>query len=359
MVRTLGHGGMEKNLRRVALATEARGIRHSIVLLSERKDLLQFPASIEVHRVYRQPRDPRIIYDIAQRLFRLQPTVIHARNWAAWPDTVAARLAARPNIPLIFSYHGTDSSAVTRSDRLKFQAMARLTSRMFAVSHAARDLLIQEYGLSRDQLGVISNGVDADKLSPPVQHRSERKRDKIVFGAVGRFFPIKNFPLLMRAFRRVLGEGLAVELRIAGDGPHDALIKALRSELGLVEHLLLPGYVEDMTTFFGELDVFVLSSDNEANPNALLEAMSAALPCVSTDVGGAAEVLDRGRCGLLVPPNDERAMADAMIKLAVDAELRTKLGDAARAHILANYSQSKMIDAYERLYRDPKNAALA
>jgi glycosyltransferase involved in cell wall biosynthesis len=350
---------MEKNLRRVALATEPRGIRHSIVLLSERKDLLQFPPSIEVHRVYRRPRDPRLIYDIAQRLLRLSPTVIHARNWAAWPDTVAARLLIKPNIPLVFSYHGSDSSSVKRIERLKFQSMARLTSRMFAVSHAARELLVDAYGIDRRLLGVISNGVDTDKLSPPSEPRAARVRPKIIFGAVGRFFPIKNFPLLMRAFRRLLENNIAVELRIAGDGPHDELIRKLRSELGLVDHLLLPGYVEDMAGFFHELDVFVLSSDNEANPNALLEAMSTGLPCISTNVGGAAEVLDRGRCGKLVPANDEVAMSTAMLELAKNVDLREKLGSQARAHVLANYSQQKMIDAYEALYRDPRKAPLA
>lgn len=355
VMRTLGHGGMEKNMRRVALALERRGIRHSIVLLSERKDLLQFPPSIPVRRIVTAPRDPRVLAHLARRLFELEPTVIHARNWASWPDTALSRLISRPRTPLVFSYHGMDGRTVALSDRLKFQAIDRLTSRIFAVSHAARNLLVQSFGLSRDRIGVILNGIDLEVFHPPAQREA---REKIVIGAVGRCFAVKNFPLLMRAVKRLVEKKIDVELRIAGDGPDLETLRALITELALEDRIVMSGYVEDVPRFLHALDVFALSSDNEANPNALLEAMATGLPCVSTDVGGAAEVLDRGGCGLLVPARDESAMAEALAKLAADPGLRDRMGKAARARVVENYTQDEMFDAYERLYRDPLGAAL-
>lgn len=358
IMRTLGHGGMEKNLRRVVLALEPRGIRHSILLLSERKDLLHFPASVVVRRIVTAPRDPRLLFHLARHFRALQPTVIHARNWATWPDTALARLPGAPRTPLIFSYHGRDEDHAGRRERLKFQAMARLTDRLFAVSHAARELLIDEYGLPRKRVGVIANGVDAEKFHPPAAPRTEKNSSRLIIAAVGRFFPIKNFPMLMRAVRRLLDQNLDVELRLAGDGPIEASLLQARAELRLEDRVIMPGYVENMTEFFHQADVFALSSDNEANPNALLEAMATGLPAVSTDVGGAREVLDRGRCGLLVQAGDDRAMAEALASLARDPGLRDRLGAAAREHVVDRYSQNKMYDAYERLYRDPLKADL-
>lgn len=358
IMRTLGHGGMEKNLRRVVLALEPRGIRHSILLLSERKDLLQFPPSVVVRRIVTRPRDPRLLFHLARHFRLLKPTVIHARNWATWPDTALARIPGAPRTPLIFSYHGRDEDHAGRRERLKFQAMARLTDRLFAVSDAARELLIDEYGLPRKRVGVIANGVDSEKFHPPPSPRGEKKNARLIIAAVGRFFPIKNFPLLMRAVRRLRDQQLDVELHLAGDGPNEQRLLQTRAELGLEDRVHMPGYVEDMNAFFHRADIFALSSDNEANPNALLEAMATALPAVSTDVGGAREVLDRGRCGLLVQAGDDRAMAEALASLARDPGLRDRLGNSARAHVVARYSQNKMYDAYERLYRDPLKADL-
>src|SRR5687767_12479731 len=113
VVRTLGRGGMERNLRRVVLATIERGIAHSILLLHDHPDVIDFPRSVPVIRLVSKPRDPRLAVRIAWMLRRLSPTVIHARNWGSWPDTAVGRLMSSPGVPLVFSYHGMDQSTVS------------------------------------------------------------------------------------------------------------------------------------------------------------------------------------------------------------------------------------------------------
>src|SRR5688500_10954568 len=88
VVRTLGPGGgMEMNLRRIAIETAHRGIQHAILLLNDQREVMELPAFVPLYRAVAPPRDPRILVQIARTIMRVQPTVIHARNWAAWPDT--------------------------------------------------------------------------------------------------------------------------------------------------------------------------------------------------------------------------------------------------------------------------------
>jgi glycosyltransferase involved in cell wall biosynthesis len=349
---------MERNLVRIAGALSGRGIESSILLLHHHQDTLPLPPNIPLYRVITGPRDPRMAVGIWRMLRRIQPTVIHARNWGAWPDTAAARMLTYPRAPLIFSYHGMEGREVSVSQRLKFQAMARFTNRIFAVSDAARRLLVDEYGLVRESIGVISNGVDTERFHPRAPRDNGEEHRRIVIGSVGRFFRIKNLPLLLRAAHRLIGEGLDIEVRVAGEGPELPQVKALALELGLGDRLRLLGDVVDVQDVFRTFDVYVLSSDNEANPNSLIEGMASGLACVSTRVGNVPELLDEGRAGALIAPGDEIALAAALRELIQSPDLRTRLGEAARQRAVMRYSQARMLDAYEALYRAPLGATL-
>jgi glycosyltransferase involved in cell wall biosynthesis len=357
VVRTLGRGGLERNLRRVVVDLSRRGIRHSIALLHDQADTIPFPPEVPIYRVITRPRDPRMALGIWRLIHQLRPTVIHARNWGAWPDTALARtVSLPPRPPLIFSYHGMEASTVSQVLRLKFQAVSRITTRIFAVSDGARQLLVEAYGLERERVGVIANGVDAEKFRPRLP--GPRAGPRVVIGTVGRAFKIKNLPLLVYAVHRLLQAGLDLELVIAGDGPEEEALRDLGAKLALGDRLKLLGHVDDVPAALHRLDIYVLSSDNEANPNSLLEAMSSALPSVATSVGSVPELLDGGKAGLLVAPGDEAGMAAAIARLVGDEGLRRVLGETARRRILERYSESRMFDAYEALYRSPQTAPL-
>lgn len=357
VVRTLGKGGLERNLRRVVVDLSERGIRHSIALLQDQRNTIPFPPHVPIHRVVTQPRDPRMSLGIWRLIRELEPTVIHARNWGAWPDTAVARtLSAGPRPPLIFSYHGMEGRTVSDFLRLKFKAMSRLTTRIFAVSDAARSFLVEAYGVDRSRIGVITNGVDAELFCP--RPDAPRQNRRMVIGTIGRAFKIKNLPLLISAVARLVAAGHDLELQIGGDGPDEDALRALGDELQMGDRLKLLGFVDDVPARLHAFDVFVLSSDNEGNPNALIEAMAVALPCVATSVGSVPELLDRGRAGLIVPPGDEEGMATAIARVVHDEGLRRTLGEAARRRVLERYSERRMFDAYEALYRSPRTANL-
>ena len=136
---------------------------------------------------------------------------------------------------------------------------------------------------------------------------------------------------------------------IVGDG--DARAEIQRSiPPGIAGHVILTGARRDVPSLLASFDLFALSSRTEGLPLAVPEAMACSLPVVATAVGGLPSVVP-ATCGVLVRPQDEAALAQAIGSLARDGALRLAMGEAGRAYALENFSIERMADAYERIYR--------
>ena len=343
-------GGMELAMCRVVNALQGRGIRGSVACLRGEAVIAdRLDPAVEVHCLRSPPNEPQLPWRLARLIRRLRPTVIHARNWGAWPDVAAGRLLLWPPTPLIFSFHGFGRTGpVPLRRRLAFRVLARMTPYLVTVSEAAREMMVAEYAWPKGRTVVIPNGVDTELFGPAP---TRRRRSPAVIGSVGNLRAVKNHALLLRACAKLAAEGVALELRIAGAGPELASLSRLAESLQLADRVHFSGHVGDVPGFLRRLDVFVLSSDSENHPNALLEAMSCGLPCVATGVGGVGEVLDGGRCGRIVAPGDADAMARAVADILRDAPLRRRLAAAARQRARQRYGMERMIAAYADLYR--------
>lgn len=153
--------------------------------------------------------------------------------------------------------------------------------------------------------------------------------DRVVLVAAGRFSWIKNYPLMLRAFAQTSGRERAL-LLIAGEGPERAKVEALIAQLGISEQVRLLGMWKEMPSLFGAADLFVHASDAECFSQAAVEAAASSLPIVSTDVGGAHELVDDGGGGLLSPPGDVAALAARLSEaIAWDTGTRQARGRAA------------------------------
>jgi glycosyltransferase involved in cell wall biosynthesis len=171
--------------------------------------------------------------------------------------------------------------------------------------------------------------------------------DAPVIGAVARLARQKRFDRLMRAFALLPPD---VHCLIAGEGEEMAGLRALAAELGVSGRLHLPGFRRDVGDLLAALDVFVISSDREGLANAMLEAMAAGVPVVSTPVSGAEEALEPlpgGTApGEIVPPEPE-AMAAALRRLLADRDERQTMGAAGRRRVAERFSVEAMVDAWE------------
>jgi glycosyltransferase involved in cell wall biosynthesis len=177
--------------------------------------------------------------------------------------------------------------------------------------------------------------------------------DFFVWLAVGRFYPQKDYPNMLRAFAQVVRENPKTLLLIAGDGPLRESMENMAQGLGIERHVKFLGIRRDIPRLMNAADAYAMSSSWEGMPMVLLEASATGLPIVATDVGGNREVVLDGVTGFLVPPKDSEALAQAMLRLmTLPRDVRGHMGERARQYIEKKFSIERIIDRWEELYRE-------
>lgn len=277
--------------------------------------------------------------------------VVHTHN--ALPQIYGAPAGRAAGARVIHTEHGRHESSALQL-RLR-QLTSVPVHRMFAVSEATA-AFVRGLGLVDDRrLGVILNGTDVARFARDGERRARARagwgvpEDAFVVGTVGRMAAVKNHALLLRALAPILGP--SCRLVVAGDGELRAATEALVAELGVGDHVCLLGTVRDVPAVMSGLDLFALSSDSEGLPMVLVEAMSASLPVVATDVGGVAKVVRQGETGLLVARGDEAALREAVEELRHDEATRARFSARAVEVAEAEYSARRMTDEYLAAYR--------
>ncbi|MGD8589301.1 MAG: glycosyltransferase [Chromatiales bacterium] len=233
-------------------------------------------------------------------------------------------------------------------------ALAQRTDSMVAVSPEEESHLL-ELGFARERVRYISNGIypqnwpDRDSLRKALKVQEE----EVLIGFLGRFSLQKNPLMMIEAFAKLAPLYPQTVLAMAGDGPLIAEAKALAKSFGLGERIRWLGY-RFPGEFLPALDIFALSSNYEALPYVLLEALCAGLPIVSTNVGGVSLTLEHGHNGLIVPSFDAGDFSKALGMLIGVPELRQRMGQASRLKA-QGFRTDSMIDETYQLYLDLLN----
>jgi glycosyltransferase involved in cell wall biosynthesis len=214
--------------------------------------------------------------------------------------------------------------------------------------------LERRYGI-RDAL-VIPNCIPVRQYRTSAAAREEwREREGIsreerILLSVARFAPQKNHELLIRAFAIVAAHHRNARLVLAGRGESQQQAERLTATLGIGDRVKFLGLRTDVPNVLSGADIFVLSSDYEGNPLALMEAMAAGLPVVSTAVGGVPELIEEGKEGLLVKAGDVEALADRLARLLADDSERLRMGKAASSRAEREFDIGIMAAKYSALY---------
>src|SRR5262249_43335753 len=202
---------------------------------------------------------------------------------------------------------------------------------------------------------VVTNGIDTGRFrevtGAPVRHALGIPQGAPVVGTIGRLAEVKRQDLLLRAFARVRHRFAGAHLLLVGDGPLIEYLRRLAVDLGLPGVVHFVGYQADPAPYLAAMDVFALTSRSEGMPLAILEAWAARVPVIASAVGGLPALIDSGRTGLLFPPGDEIALAEALAGLLADAHARSRLGEKGSDEVVARYDTSRMAGDYERHYR--------
>ena len=276
---------------------------------------------------------------------------------------LAAFLGTRRRAAIVHTYHGHVLEGYfgrVRNGLYRGMEMAlgKMSDRLIGVSRATVDDLARLRSAPRSKFSVIPYGLDLSaflRLVPEdgLQFRSEVGvgPDEVLLTFVGRLVPIKRVDVLLRAVARARTAGAAVRLAIVGDGDCRASLEQLVSELSLGASVNFLGYRADVLQVAAGADIAVLSSDNEGTPFSLIEAAAGGHPAVATDVGGVAEVV-LPDTGLLAPARDDAALGDAIARLALDPDLRRRMGARAREHVARQYSLERLLNDMDRLYQE-------
>jgi glycosyltransferase involved in cell wall biosynthesis len=207
-----------------------------------------------------------------------------------------------------------------------------------------------------DKTHLVHCGIDIQRFSPP-NHRSHA--DQPVILTVGRLVEKKGYPYLIKACRILADQGYDFRCLIVGGGPQETILKQMIQDNGLSSYVNLLGIVfqEHLRDHFGQADIFVLpcvvgsDQDMDGIPNTLMEAMSMEIPVISTTVSGIPELVEDGKAGFLVPPQDEVSLARAMANLLENEELRSTLGKAGRAKVVAEFEIEKNANSLLNIFK--------
>jgi len=349
LIESSGPGGAERMVVELALEQSVRGCPTTVFLPDKGDDWLasQLEGSSVVIERYNldTPLSPQCAREIAAAFRRRNIGLAHSHEFSM---AVYGACAARTvRIPHVITMHGGRYYSERMRRRLAMRFAIASSQATVAVSEVLASQMSEDLFVSRAQLAVIPNGV---RPAPPVES-TLRSEIGIPDGvpllvAVGSLYQVKGHRYLLEALSMMETDA---HLAIAGRGELEEPLRDLAHSLGLSDRVHLLGLRGDIPNLLAAADVFVQPSLSEGLPLALLEAMFAGRPIVSSDVGDVHQAVGEDSA-LLVGPGDSQGLATAITRLLSDRALATALGENATRRARRAYGLSTMVERYAVLY---------
>lgn len=367
VITGLSTGGAETMLCKLLSGIDKSRFHCTVVSLTDRGSLAgQITAmgiSVDALHMPRGVPDPRGVWRLKRLICRERPDIV--QTWMYHSDLVggiASRLAFHRSIIWNIRHSNLDPAANKKTTLLTARICALLSGwmpeKIICCSEASRQVHV-DMGYDKDKMVVIPNGFNLDAFHSDPEARVAVRRelgtepDAVLLGMAARFDPQKDHANFVRAAADIAKVKDDVYFVLCGkdvDWDNAQLGEWIR-EAGLTERAFLLGPRTDIPRLTAALDLACLSSAfGEGFPNILGEAMACGVPCVTTDVGDSAAIVDD--TGRIVSPKDPQAFAAACKELIeLGPEGRARLGSRARKRIEENFELSRIINKYEQLYQ--------
>ncbi len=358
VVNTLTHGGAEIQVSRLANGFQRRGWRVAVVsmLPPVALDTQLREAGIEVFCLNMTPGvpNPLAILKLSKFIRDRAPQVVHSHIVHANLLARVSRLFAKMPV-LVCTAHSLKEGCWVHD--LGYRYTDRLADLTTNVSQAAVDRYVRLGLAPAGRIRFMPNGVDLTRFQRNGSQRARLRQQlglesRFVWLAVARMEPDKDHANLFRAFAAVAANHPADPLLLlVGQGELESELRQLVDNLKLSRCVRFMGVRDDVADLMNAADAQVLSSSMEGMPLVLQEASATGLPIVATDVGGNAEVVIHESSGLIVPPRDSPALADAMCSvMKMTAEQRDAMGRRGRDHVESNFNIDRVLDRWEGIY---------
>lgn len=358
VVNSLGRGGAENLVIGLVREMQLRGHTACIISLTnciEYQDLIS-ANNIEVHclgnqgTIYSLGNLLRTTFRLRKVLSKLNPDVI---NTHIFLSDVLTRLVCGWHIPVVTTFHTNEpwwSSPLKARQKLKRwieSITARHLSKAFvAVSKMSSEGAVKFLSIKPALCMIVKNGVDLNQFQPTIQATPLPAR--VI--QVARFYPEKCHEVCLKAFREVVASIPNAELWLVGDGPDIDKTKRLAATMGLAKNVQFLGLREDIHNLLGQCSLFWLTSRIEGLPISLLEAMATGLPPIVTAVGDMTNIIESGRNGYLLAPDDHTSFAEISCALLKSPEQYLSLSNAAAQTISQGYSIADTASNYLNIY---------
>ncbi|CAN5438166.1 glycosyltransferase family 4 protein [soil metagenome] len=300
---------------------------------------------------------PRALTQLAWLLRRERIDILQTHLFdAGMLGILAARLSGTP--VLVMTRHHTDEIARAGS-RIHFELdrwMARTADHVIGLSHAVRNQMTEREGHKGANVEVIYQGFDFGSLSPTIADRERVRAEfglgsSFVLGCAASFFKTKGHAYLLSALRELVYSIPEIKLLLLGSGDRGPILAAV-GKLGLEERVIFGGYRTDIAACMSAMDILVHPSETEAFCQVIIEGMATGTAVIATDVGGAAEVIQSGQNGILIPPGQPAAITQAVMTLYTDPTLLQRIAVAGQRTVRERFTVDRMVqqhlDCYNR-----------
>lgn len=359
LISSLDGGGAEKVL--VDIVTQLDQNKYSIhLILFEKKGVYisSIPHHVEMYDLRKKNRYSflKIVIQIAYLFRKLKPDVV--LSFMDYTNLVAilAKLLSSRKFTLIISIHTHLRSALfhVRYRLLKvflYKKFFNYANLVIVPSFGIMYDLVEGFNVSREKIKVIYNPINIVNITRSRDESLDKhgmNLGKYILG-VGRLKKPKGYPYLLKAYS-LISKSIDERLVILGEGEEEYNLKKLAKDLRIQERVLFLGFQRNPYKFMRNATVFVLSSLWESFALVIVEAMTCGVPVISTDCpSGPGEIITNGENGILVPPKDEQALADAILNLLKDENLRKRLAEEGRKRA-EDFRIEKILPRYEELF---------
>jgi glycosyltransferase involved in cell wall biosynthesis len=339
----MAHGEGDLPAVEVTIVTYQRGPEPSALAVAAKA------AGLSVATVAERRRwDTSVLSQLRQTIAAVNPDILETRNVKS--HFMVRLLKLQRQYPWVAWNHGyTETSRLdrmyTRLDRWSLTGAYRVVT----VCQPFADKIVS-FGVPRERITILHNAVKPF-VAPSAEEVQRVRRElgiseEAVILLVGRLSHEKGHADLIRVAAALAAMPGAPRFRvvIVGDGPERENLIKLATQLGVTDRVTLAGFQRNTAPYYGMATVVAVPSHSEGSPNVVLEAMAAALPIVANRVGGVPEILEEGVTGLMVEPRNPGAMTKALLRLLSDADLRSRLGAAAKAQAASAHTP----EAYRR-----------
>lgn len=359
LIDSLRYGGAETLLFELTSRLDAYGFRPSVFYCEPGPLVDEFKRKkIPVTRLAWLARvDPLLLAGMVNAIRKEHPQIVHTHLFKSdFHGRLAARMAGVPVV--VSTLHNCNAWAKNPLFGWTYGFTAKFADKFIAVADEVRDYDIRYLHIPPQKILTIPNAVSVERFEGQsdkglaVRKEFNISADAPLLGMIGRLEPQKDHENFLRAAARIHTDHPAARFFIVGDGSLRGQLVALTHTLGLQDAVTFCGLRKDIPAVMAALDMLVISSQYEGLPVVLLEAMAAGLPIVSTAVSGVISVVADGETGILVPPSNSDALADACLRLIGNPELRRKMGQNGYARVKSRYGMTAMTEKTVALYRD-------